>query len=169
MKFKKLLTPFISLIALALIAVSAHAGYSKHHRGKDIVDIAAGSNQFSTLVAAVKAADLVDVLKSDGPFTVFAPTDEAFAKIPKATLDNLLLPENKDKLIEILTYHVVPGKVLAKDVIKLVAAETVQGSKVMVTTNHGMVMIDNATIVKTDIKANNGVIHVIDSVILPTS
>lgn len=169
MKIQKLLTPFFSLIVLAFIAVSAHAGYSKHYKSNDIVDIATASSQFSTLVAAVKAADLVDVLKSDGPFTVFAPTDEAFAKIPKATLDNLLLPENKDKLIEILTYHVVPGKVLAKDVIKLVAAETVQGSKLMVTTNHGMVMIDNATVVKTDIKADNGVIHVIDSVILPTS
>ena len=134
---------------------------------QDIVDIAAGAGSFNTLVAAVKAAGLVDTLKSAGPFTVFAPTDEAFAKLPQGTVEALLKPENKDQLIAILTYHVVAGKVMASDVVKVKSAKTVQGQSVSVNVADGKVMIDNATVVKADISASNGVIHVIDSVILP--
>ncbi|MBL8996117.1 MAG: fasciclin domain-containing protein [Gemmatimonadetes bacterium] len=133
----------------------------------DIVDVAIGAGSFKTLVAAVKAAGLVETLKSEGPFTVFAPTDEAFAKLPAGTLEMLLKPENKDKLAAILTYHVVPGKVLAKDVVGLTSAKTAQGSSVTVKVSNGTVMIDNAKVVKTDIAASNGVIHVIDTVIMP--
>ena len=119
------------------------------------------------MVAAVKAAGLVDTLKGEGPFTVFAPTDEAFAKLPEGTVESLLKPENKAKLVAILTYHVVPGKVLAGDVIKLSEAKTVQGSSVKIEVNDGKVKVDNANVVKTDIMCSNGVIHVIDAVILP--
>ena len=133
----------------------------------DIVDTAVGAGSFNTLVAAVKAAGLVETLKGDGPFTVFAPTDEAFAKIPKAVLADLLKPENKDKLTAILTYHVVPGKVMAADVVKLNSAKTAQGGSVSIKTAGGNVMIDNAKVIATDIACENGVIHVIDSVIMP--
>jgi uncharacterized surface protein with fasciclin (FAS1) repeats len=134
---------------------------------KDIVDTAVGAGSFKTLVAAVQAAGLVDTLKGAGPFTVFAPTDEAFAKLPEGTVETLLKPENKDKLVAVLTYHVVPGKVMAADVVKLTEAPTVQGSKAKVKVIDGTVMIDNAKVVKTDIETSNGVIHVIDTVILP--
>ncbi|MDA7977568.1 MAG: fasciclin domain-containing protein [Pirellulales bacterium] len=134
---------------------------------KNIVEIAAGAEDFSTLVAAVKAAGLVETLTGDGPFTVFAPTNDAFKKLPAGTVESLLKPENKDKLIAILKYHVVPGKVMAADVVKLSEAETAQGQKVKIMTKDGKVMIDSATVMKTDIAASNGVIHVIDSVILP--
>lgn len=134
---------------------------------KDIVDTAVGAGSFNTLVAAVKAAGLVDTLKGEGPFTVFAPTDEAFAKLPKGTVETLLKPENKDKLISILTYHVVPGKVMAADVVKLSGAKTVQGEQIDISTKGGKVMVDGANVIKTDIGTSNGVIHVIDSVILP--
>ena len=134
---------------------------------KTIVEIAAGAEDFSTLVAAVKAAGLVDVLSSEGPFTVFAPTNEAFAKLPEGTVENLLKPENKEKLIAVLKYHVVPGKVMAKDVVKVDSAKTAQGSSVTVTVEGKTVKVDNATVVKTDIEASNGVIHVIDTVIIP--
>jgi len=134
---------------------------------KDIVDTAVAADGFNTLVAAVKAAGLVDVLKSDGPFTVFAPTDAAFKKLPEGTLEDLLKPENKDKLVAILKYHVVPGKVMAADVVKLDSAKTAQGGKVTIKVANGKVMVDNANVVKTDIGCSNGVIHVIDSVILP--
>ena len=133
----------------------------------DIVDTAATAEGFQTLVAAVKAAELVDTLKGAGPFTVFAPTDAAFDKLPAGTLDNLLKPENKDKLTSILTYHVVSGKVLAADVVKLKEAKTVQGANVMIKVSDGKVQVDNANVVKTDIVCKNGVIHVIDAVILP--
>jgi len=136
---------------------------------KDIVDTAIGAGQFETLVAAVKAAGLVETLKGTGPFTVFAPTDEAFAKLGKATLDDLLKPENKAKLSSILTYHVVAGKVLAEDVVKLTSAATVNGQRADVKVKDKTVMIDNAKVVKTDILCSNGVIHVIDTVILPVS
>ena len=136
--------------------------------GKDIVDTAVGAGSFKTLVAAVQAAGLVDTLKGDGPFTVFAPTDEAFAKLPKGTVESLLKPENKGKLVSILTYHVVPGKVMAADVVKVKEAKTVQGQKVAVKVDNGKVMIDNANVLKTDIGCTNGVIHVIDAVILPS-
>jgi transforming growth factor-beta-induced protein len=134
---------------------------------KDIVDTAVGAGDFQTLVAAVKAAGLVDTLKSDGPFTVFAPNDAAFAKLPKAAIANLLKPENKDKLTAILTYHVVPGKVMAADVVGLDSAKTAQGSEVSIKTKNGTVMIDGAKVIATDIECGNGVIHVIDSVIMP--
>lgn len=136
-------------------------------KSKDIVDTAVAAGSFKTLAAAVKAAGLVDTLKGSGPFTVFAPTDEAFAKLPKGTVEDLLKPENKDKLVAILTYHVVPGKVLAADVVKLQEAKTVQGSSAKVSVDGSNVKIDNAKVVKTDIAASNGVIHVIDSVIIP--
>ena len=133
----------------------------------DIVDTAAAADDFKTLVAAVTAAGLGETLKSDGPFTVFAPTDAAFAKLPAGTLDELLKPENKDKLTSILTYHVVPGKVMAADVVKLKDAKTVQGSKITIKVDGKKVMVDKANVVKTDIVCKNGVIHVIDAVILP--
>ena len=136
---------------------------------KTIVENAVASKDFSTLVAAIKAAGLADVLSSKGPFTVFAPTNEAFKKLPEGALADLLKPENKDKLIAVLKYHVVSGKVLAKDVVKLNEAKTVQGSEVKIKVVGGKVTVDGAKVVKTDIACNNGVIHVIDKVILPKS
>ena len=135
--------------------------------GKDIVDTAVGAGSFKTLVAAVQAAGLVETLKGKGPFTVFAPTDEAFAKLPKGTVETLLKPENKAKLQAILTYHVVSGSVMAADVVKLTGAVTVQGQQVDIAVKDGKVTVDGANVVKTDIACSNGVIHVIDSVILP--
>ena len=134
---------------------------------KSIVENASNIEGFKTLVAAVKAADLVDTLSKGGPFTVFAPTDEAFAKLPEGTLEELLKPENKDKLVSILTYHVVPGAVMAKDVVKLERAKTVQGKNVRIKVDGGKVKVNGANVVKTDVKSLNGVIHVIDKVILP--
>ncbi len=133
----------------------------------DIVDTAVAAGSFTTLVAAVKAAGLVDTLKGAGPFTVFAPTDDAFAKLPAGTVENLLKPENKAKLQGILTYHVVPGTVMAKDVANLKTAKTVNGQELTVKSSHGSVMVDGAGVTKTDILSSNGVIHVIDSVLLP--
>ena len=150
--------------ATALLASTAFAGTVK----KDIVDTAAEAGSFETLVAAVQAAGLVDTLKGDGPFTVFAPTDEAFAALPAGTVENLLKPENKDQLIAVLTYHVVPGKVMSTDLTDDMEAATVQGSNVMIDLDNG-VMVDNASVVTADIETSNGVIHVIDSVILPQS
>jgi uncharacterized surface protein with fasciclin (FAS1) repeats len=134
---------------------------------KDIVDTAVSAGSFNTLVTAVKAAGLVDTLKGPGPYTVFAPTDEAFAKLPSGTVEDLLKPENKDKLQAILTYHVVSGKVMAKDVAKLHSAQTVNGQPLTVTSSMGSVMINDAKVLKADIVCTNGVIHVIDTVILP--
>ena len=134
---------------------------------RDIVDIAVSAGAFKTLVAAVQAAGLVETLKGDGPFTVFAPTDEAFAKLPAGTVESLLKPENKEKLQAILTYHVVPGKVMAADVVKVKSAKTVNGQSLTVKTDGGSVMVDAAKVIKTDIVGSNGVIHVIDSVVLP--
>lgn len=134
---------------------------------KDIVDTAASNEKFSTLVAAVKAAGLVDTLKSDGPFTVFAPTNAAFEALPEGTLDNLLKPEGRDQLVAILKYHVVPGKVAAKDVVKLSTAETALGRNVDIKIKNDEVMVNDAKVVMTDIKTSNGIIHVIDTVILP--
>jgi uncharacterized surface protein with fasciclin (FAS1) repeats len=136
--------------------------------GKDVVAVASGAENFKTLVAAVKAAGLVETLQGKGPFTVFAPTDEAFAKLPAGTLENLLKPENRDQLVAILKYHVVPGRVLAADV-RTMEAKTVQGQSVKLKVSGDGVMVDNARVVKTDLLAENGVIHVIDSVILPQS
>ncbi len=164
---------FVGVFAcLAFVATVAVAGGHGDYKAKkamkaDIVDTAVAAGQFNTLAAALTAADLIDTLKGDGPFTVFAPTDEAFAKLPEGTVESLLEPENRDKLVAILTYHVVPGKVLAEDVVSLNSATTVNGSDVSIAVKDGSVRIDNATVVKTDIGASNGVIHVIDSVILP--
>jgi uncharacterized surface protein with fasciclin (FAS1) repeats len=149
-----------ALVAVTLVGTSAHAADAP----KDIVDTAVAAGNFTTLAKALTAVGLVDTLKGDGPFTVFAPTDEAFAKLPAGTLDALL--KDKAKLTSILTYHVVAGKVMAADVVKLKNAKTVQGSSVMIDTANG-VKVDGANVVTTDIVCSNGVIHVIDSVILP--
>lgn len=133
----------------------------------DIIDTAVAAGSFKTLAAAIGAAGLVETLKGLGPFTVFAPTDEAFAKLPKGTVESLLLPENKAKLAGILKHHVVAGKVTAADVMKLSTATTVAGKSVAIIVKDGKVMIDDATVVKADIGCTNGVIHVVDSVILP--
>ncbi|HEY0982506.1 MULTISPECIES: fasciclin domain-containing protein [unclassified Schlesneria] len=157
-----------SVRMLVLALVTSFSGLlSAEDKAKDIVDTAVAAGSFKTLAAALTAADLVDTLKGKGPFTVFAPTDEAFAKLPKETLESLLKPENKKKLASILTYHVVPGKVLAKDVVKLSNAKTAQGSSVKIVVKDGKVMVDGANVVKTDIETSNGVIHVIDTVIIP--
>lgn len=154
----------VPMLSLALI-LGATASASAAE--KDIVDTAVGAGNFKTLAAALKAAGLVDTLKGKGPFTVFAPTDEAFAKLPPGTVEMLLKPENKQKLVAVLTYHVVAGKVMAKDVVTLTEAKTVQGSSAKITVKGGKVMVDAANVVKTDIEASNGVIHVIDAVIMP--
>jgi len=134
---------------------------------KDIVDTAVAAGQFKTLAAALEAGGLVETLKGDGPFTVFAPSDAAFAKLPAGTVESLLKPENKEKLVAILKYHVVSGKVMAKDVMGLEKAKTVNGKEVKVKTKDGKVMIDDATVAKADVAASNGVIHVIDTVLMP--
>ncbi|SIO51022.1 Uncaracterized surface protein containing fasciclin (FAS1) repeats [Rhodovulum sp. ES.010] len=154
---------FLSVTAASFIAAPAFAGDTM---SKDIVTIASESDQFTTLVAAVSAAGLVDTLKGEGPFTVFAPTDDAFAALPEGTLDELLKPENKDQLTAILTYHVVPGKVMSGDLSDGMTAATVEGSEVTIGTEGG-VTVDGASVVSADIEASNGVIHVIDQVILP--
>ena len=156
---KKSLIRTITATPLALIFATSHA--------LDIVDTAASAGQFNTLVAAVEAADLVTTLKGDGPFTVFAPTDEAFAALPEGTVENLLKPENKDQLIAVLTYHVVPGKIMSSDIAGTVTmVESVQGSELDVNATDG-VTVDGATVVTADIETDNGVIHVIDRVVLP--
>ncbi|MFH4859851.1 fasciclin domain-containing protein [Vibrio diabolicus] len=164
--FKRILVITATLMATLsfMLPVKAH----EHGMMKaDIVDVATENGSFNTLVAAVRAADLVDTLKGEGPFTVFAPTDDAFAKLPDGTIDMLLMPENKDKLVSILTYHVVPGKVMAADVVKLDKATTVHGQDVMIKTMGDKVMVNDANVMATDVKAKNGVIHVIDTVIMP--
>jgi uncharacterized surface protein with fasciclin (FAS1) repeats len=154
--------------ALAALALSMTLGVANVQAAdKDIVDTAVEAGQFETLAAALNAAGLVETLKGAGPFTVFAPTDDAFAKLPAGTVENLLKPENKDQLTAILTYHVVPGAVMAADVVKLDEAKTVNGAMVDVTAEGGKVMVNEANVTATDIAASNGVIHVIDSVILP--
>ena len=148
--------------AATLVATASFAMDKK----MDIVDTAVDAGTFETLVAAVEAAGLVETLKGDGPFTVFAPTDEAFAALPTGTVEDLLKPENKDQLVAVLTYHVVPGKVMSTDLSDDMMAATGQGSEVMIDLDNG-VMVDNATVVAADIETSNGVIHVIDQVILP--
>lgn len=164
----RIFAPIAMIVAIAFSTVAA-AEHHKMDEGKalDIVDVAVSAGHFNTLAAALGAADLVGTLKGKGPFTVFAPTDAAFEKLPDGTVEMLLKPENKDKLISVLTYHVVPGKVMAADVVKLNGATTVNGTDVAISVVDGNVHIDNATVVKTDIGASNGVIHVIDAVILP--
>jgi len=165
---KSRVTGIASMAAVVLAVVGLAIGSTfARATNQDIVDTAVGAGQFKTLAAALQAAGLVDTLKGPGPFTVFAPTDAAFAKLPAGTVESLLKPENKAKLTAILTYHVVPGAVKAEQVAKLDEAKTVNGAMVKVSTDHGKVMINNANVVKADIPASNGVIHVIDTVILP--
>jgi len=153
------------VVASAFMAANIFAAPAE----KDIVDTAVGAGSFKTLAAALKAADLSETLKGKGPFTVFAPTDEAFAKLPEGTVETLLKPENKAKLAAILTYHVVAGKVEAKDAVKLKSAKTVNGASFTINVSDAGVMVDKAKVVKTDIQCSNGVIHVIDSVIMPAA
>jgi uncharacterized surface protein with fasciclin (FAS1) repeats len=155
------------LLSLAVAgAIAACAPMA--HKEPNVVDIAASNPDFSTLVTAVKAAGLVDTLKGPGPFTVFAPTNEAFAKLPKGTVETLLKPENKAKLVAVLTYHVVPGRVTSADLAgKRVSVATVEGQKIHIDARHGKVMVNGATVTQADIMASNGVIHVIDKVLLP--
>ncbi|MFM8470495.1 MAG: fasciclin domain-containing protein [Limisphaerales bacterium] len=158
-----------TLTLTAIVAASSLLGVAHaepNDKAKDIVAVASGNGSFNTLVAAVKAAGLVETLQGPGPFTVFAPTDEAFAKLPKGTVEDLLKPENKAKLVSILTYHVVAGKVMAADV-KTMKAKTVNGQSLDVKVADGTVTVDKAKVVKTNVAASNGVIHVIDTVVLP--
>ena len=155
------------MICCALLVALSFSSSTLAESKKDIVDTAIAAGDFKTLAAALQAAGLVDTLKGPGPFTVFAPTDEAFAKLPPGTVEDLLKPENKQKLISILTYHVVAGKVMAKDVVKLHEAKTLNGQDVKIMVEGGKVMVNNATVIKTDIQCTNGLIHVIDSVLLP--
>lgn len=171
MKFKILIT---SALAATVFTATVNAeGHGSHdaseHEQTNIVEIAVANGNFETLVAAVTAAGLAETLQGKGPFTVFAPTDDAFAALPAGTLESLLKPESKDQLVAILMYHVVPGVVMAKDVVRLSEASTVQGTSITVTANDSGVMVNGARVVTTDIEASNGVIHVIDKVILPQS
>ena len=151
----------LGALVLGMVATTASS------QSKDIVDTAVANGSFKTLAAALKAAGLVETLKGTGPFTVFAPTDAAFAKLPAGTVENLLKPENKDQLRRLLTYHVVSGKVESTDVTKLSSAKSVSGDTIRVAVKDGKVLINNATVVTADVGASNGVIHVIDTVILP--
>ena len=157
---------FAALTLGLLVSGSALAGINDMP-AKDIVDTAVAAGNFKTLATALQAAGLVETLKGKGPFTVFAPTDEAFSKLPAGTVEMLLKPENKQKLSSILTYHVVSGNVKAADVVKLTTAKTVNGQSLMIKVNGGKVMVDGANVVKTDITASNGTIHVIDAVLMP--
>ena len=163
---KKALQSLLAVVTVAAFTFAPSIRAETKASSKDIVSVAVGAGSFNTLVAAVKAAGLVETLQGEGPFTVFAPTDEAFAKLPEGTVASLLKPENKDKLVAILTYHVLPGKVMAADV-STTQAKTVNGKSVSIKVTTGGVMVDNAKVVKTDIPASNGVIHVIDTVIIP--
>jgi uncharacterized surface protein with fasciclin (FAS1) repeats len=156
----------LAALTVAAASIPMARAYDKPTATGDIVTVATSAGNFNTLVAAVKAAGLVETLQGAGPFTVFAPTDEAFAKLPKGTVEDLLKPENKEKLVAILTYHVVPGKVTAADV-KTMKAKTVNGKELELKVADGNVSVDNAKVVKTDVMAKNGVIHVIDNVVLP--
>ena len=160
----------LAVAAFLVMTPAAAVANETHKSKKDIVDTAVSAKVFNTLVAAVQAADLVEALKSDGPFTVFAPTDDAFKKLPKGTVESLLKPENKQKLIDILKYHVVAGDVKAADVVKLSSAKTLLGQKVKIKVKNGKVYLNGSSrVVKTDIAAKNGTIHVIDTVVLPKS
>ena len=174
MKTNRILTVAVLAAAVTLTpslfagecSASKTASVATCTAGKDLVSVASGADNFKTLVAAVKAAGLVETLQGKGPFTVFAPTDAAFAKLPAGTVEDLLKPENKEKLVAILTYHVVPGKVLVADV-KTSEAKTVQGQSVKLVVSDTGVTVDGAKVIKTDVMAENGVIHVIDTVIIP--
>ena len=159
----KAITTTLTLLVVLMFSAPVFGGMYK----KDIVDTAVGAGSFNTLVAAVQAADLVDTLKGEGPFTVFAPTDEAFAKLPDGTIEGLLKPENKEKLQAILLYHVVPGKVTASEVVKLSSAKTANDMDLAIMVAGNDVKVNEAQVVQTDIMTSNGVIHVIDTVIIP--
>ncbi|MCG8372686.1 MAG: fasciclin domain-containing protein [Balneolales bacterium] len=161
----------LSKITFGLLAVVLAFSLSSNLKAqdKDIVELAVATDALSTLVAAVKAGGLVETLQSDGPFTVFAPTNEAFEKLPDGVVDMLLKPENKDALVSVLTYHVVAGKVKSTDLSDGMTAKTVEGNEITVDISYGKVSIDNAKVAKADIMASNGVVHVIDTVILPPS
>lgn len=165
---KKLLAIITGLFFLVPALVIAGGGYKNYSKkSMDVVDLAAHTGQFNTLITAVQAAGLEEVLRGDGPFTILAPTDDAFAKLPAGTVEDLLKPENKDKLKGILTYHVLPGNVYAKDVVAMNVGKTVNGQEVKFKVEGDAVYADAAKIVQTDVKASNGVIHIIDNVILP--
>jgi uncharacterized surface protein with fasciclin (FAS1) repeats len=157
----------LSLLVSAPVA-SAQMANDHDMAAKDIVEVAAEAGTFNTLIAAAKAADLVDALKGEGPLTVFAPTDEAFAKLPEGTVEMLLKPENKAKLQAVLLYHVVEGKVTSAEVVKLSSAKTLEGDTVDISMKMGKVYIDDAQVIAADVEASNGVIHVIDAVLLPS-
>lgn len=163
----------IALVLASVATIPAAQAYGDKAKADkaakaDIVDTAVAAGQFGTLVAAVQAADLVSVLKSDGPFTVFAPTDDAFAALPEGTVASLLLPENKDQLVAILTYHVVPGKVMSSDIAgKEMSVATVEGADLNINATGDSVMVNDATVIAADVEASNGVIHVIDKVLMP--
>jgi len=167
MRKNKFISSTITALGLAaLLTVPANAdGYDQP--SKDIVDTAVASGSFDTLVAAVQAAGLVDALKAEGPLTVFAPTDEAFAQLPEGTVDNLLKPENKDQLVQILTYHVVPGRLTASEVTSMAGTTTLQGEQITFKVDNGKVYVDGAEVIQADVSTSNGVIHIIDQVILP--
>jgi len=171
MLYPKFIKTAVTVLALSLFGTLAQAG--GHAAAKkapgDIVDVAVGAGTFNTLVAAVQAAELVDALKGDGPLTVFAPTDDAFAALPDGTVEDLLKPENKARLQAVLLYHVVPGKVMSADLSGTVNAETLQGATVEVVASAKGVTVNGANVVAADVAASNGVIHVIDAVILPPS
>ncbi len=168
MTFRSLTTAALAAGAVLLTTTPVMAdGHGDHGDQKDIVETAVAAGSFTTLAAALTAAGLVDTLQGEGPFTVFAPTDEAFANLPAGTVDTLLLPENKDQLVAVLTYHVVGGEVTAADVVTLDSATTVNGQDVEIAVMGEKVMINNATVIQADIMTSNGVIHVIDTVLLP--
>ena len=160
-------TLWVGAVVALVVTSSFHASVKAQAATADIVDTAVAAGSFKTLAAALQAAGLVATLKGEGPFTVFAPTDAAFAKLPAGTVDDLLKPANKAKLVAILTYHVVPGKVMAAQAATLTSAKTVNSASLTIRATDGKVMIDNATVTATDIAASNGVIHVIDTVLLP--
>ncbi len=162
-----LLFVFSSVLVTSCMKMDDHSDRMAADERMDIVETAISAGSFSTLTTALTKAGLVETLKGPGPFTVFAPTDEAFSKLPADTLENLLKPENREKLVSILTYHVVPENVTSAQVVKLDSAETVNGKEVNIKVRNGTVMVDNATVITADIMASNGVIHVIDEVILP--
>ena len=175
-RFASIRFPLATALALALSAPVAFAAppaggdapkAAQPRAAADLVDTAVAAGQFTTLAAALEAAGLVDTLKGEGPFTVFAPTDAAFAALPAGTVEDLLKPENKDKLVAVLTYHVVPGRVTSAQVAGLSNATTVQGGDVAIATAGGKVMVDDARVVSADVMATNGVIHVIDKVLMP--
>ena len=168
--FSKTLTSAAAALALIATASIAPAQMANDHdmSSKDIVEVAAEAGTFNTLIAAAQAADLVDALKGEGPLTVFAPTDEAFAKLPEGTVEMLLKPENKEKLQAVLLYHVVEGRVTSDQVVNLDYAKTLQGQKVKITVKMDKVYVNDAQVIAADVEASNGVIHVIDAVILPS-